>query len=204
MDKIFEKIKKIFNENGFRIYMIGGTSRDFLLGNKILDYDFVTNATPEDISKFLDVKMTFARFGITNYKLDDFTLDIATLRKETSYKDSRHPNKIEFVKTIEEDFVRRDFTINSIYIDENYKVIDPTNFGVSDLKNKILRFIGDPLVRIKEDPLRILRADRFIEEYSLSMDEKTSKILKENRDLLDKLNPQKITMELKKLERIRK
>ena len=184
--------------------MIGGTSRDYLLGNEILDYDFVTNATPEEIKNFLDVKMTFSRFGITNYKLENgMVLDIATLRKEAKYKDSRHPNKIEFVKTIEEDFVRRDFTINAIYIDENYNVIDPTKSGVDDLNNKILRFIGDPVTRIEEDPLRILRAERFIKEYSLSVDENTSKILKEKRGLLDRLNPNKVEMELKKLERLK-
>ena len=204
MDKIFDWIKEIFNKNGFRIWMIGGTSRDYLLGNEILDYDFVTNATPDEIKEFLDVKMTFSRFGITNYKMQSGeVLDIATLRKEATYKDSRHPNKIEFVKTIEEDYVRRDFTINAIYIDENYNVIDPTNFGESDLKSKTLRFIGDPLTRIEEDPLRILRAERFIKEYSLSVSENTSKILKENRGLLDRLNPKKVEMELKKLERLK-
>ena len=204
MDKIFDWIKEIFIKNGFKIWMIGGTSRDYLLGNEILDYDFVTDATPEEIKNFLDVKMTFSRFGITNYKMENgMVLDIATLRKEAKYKDSRHPNKIEFVKTIKEDYVRRDFTINAIYIDENYNVIDPTESGVSDLNNRILRFIGDPLLRIEEDPLRILRADRFIKEYSLSVDENTSTILKENRGLLDKLNPNKVEMELKKLERLK-
>lgn len=203
MNKIFDYLKNIFNEHGYRLYMIGSTSRDFLLNKEINDYDFVTDATPDEILKFLDCNDAFKKYGTLRLKIDGYNCDLVTLRKESEYKDFRHPNKIEFIKSIEEDYVRRDFTINAIYIDENYKIIDPTNFGVSDLNNKILRLIGDKDKRIKEDPLRILRAKRFVLEYNLSIESETLLALNNNMDLLNKINPNKIELEMKKLERIK-
>lgn len=200
MDKIFDYLKKIFNDHNFRLYMIGSTSRDYLLNREINDYDFVSDATPNDIAKFLECDHTFARFGTVKYYYENKKIDIVTLRKESEYKDFRHPNKIEFVKDIDIDYKRRDFTINAIYIDENYNVIDPTKCGINDLNSRHLRFIKDPLTSIKEDPLRILRAYRFIKEYNLSIDEKDLRILKENEDLLKHLNVNKIKEEEKKLE----
>lgn len=200
MDKTFDYFKNIFNKNGFRLYMIGSTSRDYLLNNKINDYDFVTNAKPTDTLKFLKLKDAFAKYGVLNTKFDGINVDIVTLREELNYKDHRHPNEIKFINDINIDYKRRDFTINAIYIDENYKIIDPTNSGVNDLNNKILRFIGDPLTRIKEDPLRILRAYRFIEEYNLNVDENTLSILKNNEDLLKNINPNKIKEEERKMK----
>ncbi len=198
MDKTFDYFKNIFNKNGFRLYMIGSTSRDYLLNNKIKDYDFVTDAKPTDTLKFLKLNDTFAKYGVLNTKYDGINVDIVTLREELNYKDHRHPNEIKFINDINKDYKRRDFTINAIYIDENYKIIDPTNSGVNDLHNRILRFIGDPLTRIKEDPLRILRAYRFIEEYNLNVDENTLSILKNNEDLLKKINPNKVKEEERK------
>ncbi len=201
MLEIFEKLKVKFNENGYRLYMIGSTSRDYLLNNQILDYDFVSDATPNEIEKFLKVDKTFSKYGITTLKLDGYKIQIATLRKEGEYLDSRHPSSIEFIKDINVDYLRRDFTINAIYIDENYKIIDPSG-GVIDLKNRVLIFIGDPLTRIKEDPLRILRAKRFIKEYNLSASKEVLDLLELNTPLLEKLNKEKIKEELKKGEKI--
>ena len=198
MDKTFDYFKNIFNKNGFRLYMIGSTSRDYLLNNKIKDYDFVTDAKPADTLKFLELKDSFAKYGVLNTKYDGINVDIVTLREELDYKDHRHPNEIKFINDINIDYKRRDFTINAIYIDENYKIIDPTGFGVNDLNNRILRFIGDPLTRIKEDPLRILRAYRFIEEYNLNVDENTLSILKTNEAFFKKINPHKIKAEERK------
>lgn len=201
MLEIFEKLKVRFNENGYRLYMIGSTSRDYLINNQILDYDFVSDATPNEIEKFLKVDKTFSKYGITTLKLNGYKIQIATLRKEGEYLDSRHPSSIEFIKDINVDYLRRDFTINAIYIDENYKIIDPSG-GVIDLKNRVLRFIGDPLTRIKEDPLRILRAKRFIKEYNLSASKEVLDLLDSNMALLEKLNKEKVKEELKKGEKI--
>ena len=204
MNKLFDELKIIFNKNNFRLYIIGGTSRDYFLNREIADYDFVTDATPTDIKKFLDVDMTFARFGTVKYYYDKKTkIDITTLREERSYLDNRHPSEVNFVKDIAIDYKRRDFTINSIYITENYEFLDPTGLGLSDLENRILRFIGDPLTRIKEDPLRILRGERFAIEYNLIVSEEYKKLFDENRYLLSKISKGKLEEEKKKLEKVK-
>ena len=197
---IFKKLAKLFNENGFSLFMIGGTSRDYLLKLEVFDYDFVSDATPEDMKKFLpDANYSFEKYGSVKVKLDGVHADITTFRKEEGYLDYRHPNKITYVKTILEDYVRRDFTINAIYIDKDMKVIDPSG-GLEDLKNKVIRFIGDPETRIKEDPLRILRAERFKEKLNFRIEEKSLAAINKYRYLLDKLNPDKIKEEQRKLK----
>lgn len=202
MDIIFDYLKDIFNKNGFRLFMIGGASRDYLLNKNIDDYDFVTDATPLEIEEFLKVDNTFEKFGTVKFEYNNKKIDIVTLREEGEYNDSRHPSFIKFVKDINIDYKRRDFTINAIYIDENYKILDPTGFGVNDLKNRILRIIGNPENKIKEDPLRILRAKRFCIEYGLVMEENTKKAINGNKGLLDLINKDKINEENKKLEKV--
>lgn len=195
---IYLKLSNIFEENGFNLYMIGGTTRDYLLGLEVFDYDFVTDATPNDIKKFLpDAEYHFEKFGSVKVKVDGTKVDVTTLRVEDGYEDFRHPGKIRFVKTIEEDYVRRDFTINAIYMNHNFEVIDPTH-GVDDLKSKTIRFIGDPEKRIKEDPLRILRARRFVNKLGFKIEEKSQKAIEKLEYLLDKLNPDKIKEEERK------
>ena len=196
---IFKKLANLFNENGFSLFIIGGTSRDYLLGLEVLDYDFVSDATPEDMKKFLpDANYHFEKYGSVKVKVDGVHVDITTFRKEEGYLDYRHPSKITYVKTIEEDYIRRDFTINAIYIDKDMQVIDPSG-GLNDLKNKTIRFIGDPETRIKEDPLRILRAERFKEKLNFKIEEESLEAINKYRYLLDKLNPEKIKEELRKL-----
>lgn len=197
MNDTFDFFKKIFNINGYRLYMIGSSSRDYLLNRVIEDYDFVTDATPKEIEKFLEVSTTFEKYGVVKTKYKNKNIDIVTLREESNYVDHRHPSKINFIKDINKDYLRRDFTINAIYIDENYNVIDPSN-GLIDLKVKRLKFIKDPLISIEEDPLRILRAYRFIKEYDLSIDDETLSILKKHEYLINNLNKDKINEEMRK------
>lgn len=196
---LFKSLAKLFKENGFSLFMIGGTSRDYLLKLDVLDYDFVSDATPEDMKKFLpDANYHFEKYGSVRLKIDGVHVDITTFRSEGEYLDFRHPNSVKYVKTIEEDFVRRDFTINAIYIDEDMKCIDPSG-GLIDLKNRTIRFIGNPIKRIKEDPLRILRAERFKEKLNFEIEEKSLEAINKYRYLLDKLNPEKVKEELRKL-----
>lgn len=197
---IFKSLAKLFKENGFSLFMIGGTSRDYLLNLEVYDYDFVSDATPEDMKKFLpDANYHFEKYGSVKVKIDGVHVDITTFRKEEGYLDYRHPSKITYVKSIDEDYVRRDFTINAIYINKDMKVIDPSG-GLVDLKNKTIRFIGDPETRIKEDPLRILRAERFKEKLNFKIEEKSLLAINKYRYLLDKLNPDKIKEEQRKLK----
>ena len=178
--------------------MIGSTSRDFLLGKEISDFDFVTDAKPYEVKEFLDVDLTFSKYGAMSYKYNGIKIDIVTLRKERIYSDFRHPAEIEFINDIKVDFLRRDFTINAIYINEKYEIEDISKQGYEDLINKKLIFIGDPLIRIKEDPLRILRAYRFAYQYDLKIDENTKKLLEDNYYLIENLNKFKVDEENKK------
>ena len=196
--EIFTKLAKLFNDRGYRLYMIGGTTRDYLLNKEVLDYDFVSDATPSEIKKFLpEANYQFERFGTVRVKVDGVHVDITTLRTEGEYLDFRHPSKITYVKDINKDYIRRDFTINAIYMDENFNIIDPSN-GVEDLKKGIIRFIGDPEKRIKEDPLRILRAERFEIKLNFIIEDNSLMAIKKYRYLLDKINPDKIKEEERK------
>lgn len=198
-NKVFDYFVNIFNQHGYRIYMIGSASRDFLLDKEINDYDFVTDATPSEVLSLIkDANDKFAKYGTIKTKYDNINVDIVSLRKENNYADSRHPDTIEYIKDINEDFKRRDFTINSIYIDEKYNIIDPSN-GYDDLKNGILRMIGDPYFRLKEDPLRIIRAYRFTILYDLTMTNDLKDALLKNKDLIKNIRQEKLIEEFKKM-----
>ncbi len=198
-NQLFAFLDKKFKENGFSIFEVGGSVRDSLLGIEVYDFDFATDATPEEIIKFLpDINSTFAKYGCIKYKGEFGRAEITTFRKEESYSDYRHPTEIKFVKSLEEDYKRRDFTINAIYRDINGKIYDPSN-GLNDLKNKVIRFIGDPETRIKEDPLRILRAKRFASKLNFVIEKKTLKAMENLSYLLEKLNPDKIKEEERKI-----
>ena len=197
---VFDSVALIFNRHGYRLYMVGGATRDYLLDRPILDYDFVTDATPEEMKAFLpDADYTFSKFGTVRIKVNHVKVDITTLRIEDEYIDFRHPSKIVFTKDIKKDYVRRDFTINAIYMDEEYNIIDYCG-GLNDLNNKLIRFIGDPDKRIKEVPLRILRAERFEKKLGFKIEDETFKAIERNRHLIEELNPQKVQAELKKME----
>ena len=144
-----------------------------------------------------DANYQFAKFGSVRIKVDRIHIDITTLRKEGEYLDYRHPSSITYVKSLDEDYVRRDFTVNAIYMDEHFKIIDPSN-GVKDLENKLIRFIGEPEKRIKEDPLRILRAERFAKKLNFEIEENSKASIEKYRYLLDKINPDKIKEEISK------
>ena len=195
----FLELADLFEKNGFALYIIGGTSRDLLLGIDPADFDFVTDATPEEEKAFLpDAHYEFARFGSVKIFRDGVEIDITTLREEGEYRDFRHPSYVKFIKSPEIDSRRRDFTINALYIDRDEKVLD-FHGGLADLKNKTIRFIGDPDLRIKEDPLRILRAYRFQKRLpDFHFDTATEEALKRNEHYLDKLNPAKVKMEREK------
>jgi len=197
---LFKFLDKTFKENGFSIFEVGGSVRDELLGLEVYDFDFATDATPEEMMKFLpDANDTFAKYGCIKYKGVHGRAEITTFRSEEDYDDFRHPRKVTFEKSLLKDFKRRDFTINAIYKDVNGKIYDPAN-GVIDINNKIIRFIGDPATRIKEDPLRILRAKRFATKLGFKIEEKTQKAIDEYSYLLEKLNPDKIKEEERKLK----
>lgn len=196
----FLNLCKIFNTNGYNLYLVGGTVRDFLLKQQITDLDVASDATPSDIKSFFDgdANYRFEAYGAVIIKFQGFKFELTTFRKERSYLDFRHPGKIKFVKSTKVDYKRRDFTINAMYLDNKFKLIDHVH-GREDLDKKIIKMIGNPSKRIKEDPLRILRAIRFALTLSFNIDESLKKVIKKKVKLLSKLNPEKIKQELRKI-----
>ena len=194
-------LNKLFEENGFSLYLVGGTVRDYLLNLPLDDMDVVTDATPEDIKKFLpDASFTFARYGSVSYKTNKkVKFDITTLREEKGYEDGRHPDKIHFVKDLSIDVKRRDFTVNALYMNSKLEVIDYVD-GEKDLSNHTLKMVGNPDLRIKEDPLRIIRALRFSIDYKLSIDKELDLAIRNNISLLEKLNIEKIHQDIRKIK----
>jgi len=200
--QIFTNLAKKFKSSGYLLYMVGGTSRDYLLGRPITDFDLSTDAIPSDIKAFLpEADFTFSHYGSVKLKMDGKNVDITTLRQEEKYKDHRHPSSVCFVSQIKLDYPRRDFTVNAIYINDQLEVFDFTN-GVEDIKNKIIRTIGEPNERFQEDPLRLLRALRFKLKLGFEFDEATGRAIKNNWDLLEFLNPAKVAEEMAKMNRI--
>ena len=198
---IYQKLANTFEEHGYKLYLVGGTVRDFLLGKELTDMDAVSDATPEQIISFLSpIDKSFMRFGSLKYKDESgVKFDITTLRKESSYLDNRHPSQIEFVKDLKIDYQRRDFTVNALYMDKDLKIIDYCN-GEEDLKKHLLRMIGNPDLRIKEDPLRILRAIRFHLMHRFEIDEALLIAMHNNFDLLKTITDAKIRSELNKID----
>ena len=207
--KYFNTAKQIFicfqNQN-YKLKLVGGCVRKLITEEKIDDMDIAINIEPEKIKKVLvEQKIKFVETGITHgtitVLINDFKFEITSLRKDLS-TDGRHA-KVEFTSNWEQDAQRRDFTINAIYSDISGEVYDPLN-GIEDLKNGIIKFIGDPNQRIQEDYLRILRYLRFYTQYNKnkSHDEITIKAIKKNLDGLTKISKERILDELFKMMKL--
>ena len=195
---LFQELADIFNKHGYQLFLVGGSTRDYLLNIPLTDMDLVTDATPEETKSFLDnADYTFERFGSVKFKYKDVKFDLTTFRKEGGYVDSRHPNVVFFTKDIKEDYPRRDLTINALYLDKDLNVLDFVN-GQIDLKNKVIRMVGDPAIRIKEDPLRIIRVYRFKLDLGFNVDNELEKVIKNNKDLLGNIRKEKILEEIHK------
>ena len=194
---------KIFEEKGHKIYLVGCIVRDLTLG-KDVDWnlaDFATSARPQEIVKMFTKTFYENQFGTVGVEYEanksKFIFEVTTFRKESEYKDQRHPTYIEWAKTIEEDLGRRDFTINAMAFDGT-KIIDPYN-GKTDLENKLIRAVGDPDVRFSEDALRLLRAIRFSSQLGFTIEEKTLSSLTSNAKLIEKISGERIRDELLKI-----
>ena len=199
----FIELAKVFKDHGYRLYLVGGTVRDILLGLPLTDMDAVTDATPDQMKEFLQGDYTFAKMGSVKIKYNDVKFDITTLRKEKNYIDHRHPGEVEFVKEIKIDHIRRDFTINAMYMDENFVLYDFEN-GKEDLDNRVLKMVGNPVKRLREDPLRIIRCLRFSLTYTLTIDPSLEKALMSSIKFIDSLSKDKIKMELQKFDLTKK
>lgn len=198
----FNSLAKIFKSHGYNIYLVGGTVRDFLMHNELDDIDLATDATPSEMETFIKEYIKLDKYkdlGSIVVKYQDVKFDITTFRKERAYSDYRHPKKITFIKDIKKDSKRRDFTINAMYLDDHFKLIDFYG-GKQDIENRLIRMVGNPSKRIKEDPLRILRALRFALMYSCTIEDKLLKVMIKKNFLIDNLSKEKIKQEIKKIK----
>lgn len=198
-----EKIINALCENGFDSYVVGGCVRDFLLGKPVSDTDIATSALPIETEKILRSKHikvieTGIKHGTVTAVIDKTPYEITTFRTDGEYMDSRRPESVEFVRDIKEDLKRRDFTVNAMAYNESAGLIDLFG-GKDDLKDRIIRAVGDPDKRFKEDALRIMRALRFSAVLGFEIEENTKKALFENRFLLKNIAAERILTELLKL-----
>ncbi len=208
--EVLDVIRKL-QEKEFQAYIVGGCVRDILRGIKPQDWDIATDAKPEEVAKIFPKHFIENKFGtvtvLTGSK--DPTLkeiEVTTFRIEEKYTDRRHPDKVRWAKTIEEDLSRRDFTINAMAIKikneklkiKNLELIDPFN-GQKDLKNKIIRAVGDPDERFKEDALRLMRAVRFATTLEFDIEKKTFEAIKKNAYLLEFISKERIRDEFLKI-----
>jgi len=189
----------------FQAFVVGGCVRDMLLGRKTNDWDFTTDATPEQILTLFPDGFYDNKFGTVGIPIQPPTTnhqpptiyEITTFRSEYGYSDHRHPDKIIFGKTLEEDLARRDFTINALASDGE-KIIDLFD-GQKDLKNKVIKAVGDPEKRLNEDALRMMRAIRIAAELQYLIEDKTFLAIKTNAALLNKISHERIRDELIKI-----
>ncbi|MCQ2592596.1 MAG: HD domain-containing protein [Treponema sp.] len=177
-----KKFHQVFADHNFKAYLVGGAVRDIFLNKEASDWDVATNATPQDVMGMFKVVIPtgFEHGTVTVHFLGE-EIEVTTFRTETGYSDGRHPDKINYAATIEEDLSRRDFTMNAIAVDlSDGSIVDPFN-GQKDIKNKIIRTVGNPHERFMEDGLRPIRALRFASKLDFTIENDTyAEIFKED------------------------
>lgn len=187
--------------NGFEAFLIGGSVRDHIMELPIGDIDITTNATPQQVKEvFRDFRVieTGIKHGTVTVLIENEPLEITTYRSESTYSDNRHPDSVTFSKSLSDDVVRRDFTMNAIAYDFSSGFCDLVN-GIDDIKNQTIRCIGDAETRFREDALRILRALRFSSVLGFTIEENTKSAIHKCKDLLNNISAERIRDEFVKL-----
>lgn len=201
MPKNVDTAINLLQSAGFEAYAVGGCVRDSLLGKTPNDWDITTSAKPENMkSVFADFHCidTGIKHGTVTVVIDGEPLEITTFRLDGEYEDNRHPKSVTFTSNLGADLGRRDFTVNAMAYSKMTGTVDLFG-GQNDLKNKIIRCVGDPDRRFNEDALRILRALRFASALDFEIEEKTAQSLLKNRALLGNISEERIAKELLKL-----
>ncbi len=194
------------NNHGFEAYIVGGCVRDSLLGKCPNDWDITTSATPYEVKDIFDRTIdTGIQHGTVTVLVgkdisqgDEYAFEVTTYRIDGEYADHRRPNQVQFTASLEEDLKRRDFTINAMAYNDQKGVIDIFG-GVEDLKNGIIRCVGNPTHRFDEDALRILRAVRFAAQLGFVIDEPTKEAMTKQAGFLKDISAERIQVELTKL-----
>ena len=201
MPKNVDTAINLLQSAGFEAYAVGGCGRDSLLGKTPNDWDITTSAKPENMkSVFADFHCidTGIKHGTVTVVIDGEPLEITTFRLDGEYEDNRHPKSVTFTSNLGADLGRRDFTVNAMAYSKMTGTVDLFG-GQNDLKNKIIRCVGDPDRRFNEDALRILRALRFASALDFEIEEKTAQSLLKNCALLGNISEERIAKELLKL-----
>ena len=199
MFEVAIKILKEIEDTGYIAYIVGGYVRDSINGIKNPDIDITTSAKPDVIKNMYEVIEDNSNFGSLKIKKEGFTFEITTFRKDI-YDGSRFP-KIEYTDSLYEDLKRRDFTINTICMDSDEAIIDLMG-GIEDMEKKLIRSVKEADTLIKEDPLRILRAIRFMGYLNFNLDKELEESIIKNKDLIKTLSQKRINSELSKMNDI--
>ncbi len=196
-----EAVMKTLNENGFEAFVVGGCVRDSIMGKIANDWDMTTSATPEEMLEAFKVFRTIPtgiKHGTITVLIDKQPLEITTFRIDGEYTDNRRPDSVNFTRDIENDLSRRDFTVNAMAYNEKTGIVDFFG-GIDDIKNKIIRCVGDPDKRFHEDALRIMRAIRFSATLGFEIEKETAESIRRNKHLLKNIAAERIRIELEKI-----
>jgi len=186
-----------FKKAGFTLYIVGGAIRDYLLGLENGDFDFTTDAEPSEVKAlFSHVIPTGIDHGTVTVIFEKQMFEVTTFRSEGIYLDGRHPSSVTFIRNLEEDLKRRDFTINAFAADCTTGAIIDLNNGLKDLREKTIRAIGDPQKRFEEDALRIFRACRIASKLNFIIEENTLSAMKSEKENLKNVSAERIREEL--------
>ena len=202
LNPVFEEALPIlhkFEKAGYEAYFVGGSVRDLLMGNEISDIDIATSATPQEIktifSRTVDVGI---EHGTVVVLFNGLPYEVTTFRTESAYADFRRPDHVSFVRSLEEDLKRRDFTMNAIAMDKNGNIIDPYG-GRKDIADKVIRTVGSAKERFQEDALRMMRAVRFVSQLDFAIEPLTYQALRLYGHLLKKISIERIAVEFEKM-----
>lgn len=198
----FKKALPVINQltqAGYEAYFVGGCVRDAILGLPIHDVDIATSAFPAEIKEVFEKTIDVGiEHGTVLVLSGDESYEITTFRTESTYQDYRRPDHVDFVRSLEEDLKRRDFTINALALAHDGSVIDLFD-GLSDLKNRCLRAVGQAQDRFQEDALRMMRGLRFISQLDFQLEAKTKEAICNHAELLTKISVERICIEFEKL-----
>ncbi|MEK9200492.1 MAG: CCA tRNA nucleotidyltransferase, partial [Patescibacteria group bacterium] len=193
-----------FEVAGKQIYIVGGIVRDLLLGRPLVDWDFTTDATPDEILSINPESFFDNKYGTVGVKPGDDSrpFEITTFRTESGYSNNRHPDEVKWGETLSEDIARRDLTINSMALKRagknKFELIDLYN-GHEDIKNGLIRAVGDPNKRFEEDALRMMRAVRIASQLKFNIEEQTFLAIKKNAEKIQNISAERIRDELLKI-----
>ncbi len=193
-------ICETLRRNGYQALLVGGCVRDLLVGREPADYDVTTDATPERVmALFPESIVVGAQFGVILIPRDGLKVEVATFRSDVGYSDGRHPDSVVYSKTPQEDVQRRDFTINGLLMrHDSGEVLDYVG-GQADLKEKVIRAIGEPGRRFTEDKLRMMRAVRFAARFGFEIEAATFRAIRPHVAEIHQVSPERLREELTKM-----